>query len=723
MGFSMKWCIVLLACATTFQIIGISEGRRLEKNMPTKGKEPSKTICETPTCISAATSILENMDTSVNPCDDFYRFACGSFIKNSYIPDDKSQVDMFKNLDQKLQNQLRSSIEDGIKDTDPRSFKLLQSYFKTCMNKDEINKNGNEEYIRYIKSFGNWPVLAGNSWQEKDFDWLQSIYQFRRNGYSTNYLISLSIEVDMKNNTKRVITLDQTSLGLSQEFLRKGLEDKNVRAYYEYMVEFATLFGADIERAEKELKESLEFETQLAKISLPLEKRRDAEVLYNPMSIQQVQSKYASIPWAKYLNEILKPHTSVAADEVVIVAVPSFLADFEKLIQTTPKRVLANYLLWRVSMDSASFLGDKVQAIQTKYEAVLTGKKEKGERWKTCLSDITSNLYVSASALYVRKYFDNEAKHNAEEMIQNIQQSFKNILRELDWMDEKTKKAALEKVDWIAPYIAYPDEFFDDQKLDDFYKDFEVMDLSYLKTKLNFNLFQKEYSLGQLRKPVDKTDWISHARSAIVNAFYEPNENSIQFPAGILQGVFFDKNKPKYLNYGAIGSVMGHEITHGFDDQGSQFSKDGNLVDWWEKETKEKYLEKAKCIIDQYSNYTAEEVGLNLNGVNTQGENIADNGGMKESYFAYREWEKKNGVEPRLPGLHYTSQQMFWINAANVYCSKFRPEALKSRIITGVHSPGEFRVKGPMSNNPEFAKDFDCPLGSNMNPVKKCTVW
>ncbi|XP_031777451.1 neprilysin-2-like [Nasonia vitripennis] len=723
MRSSIKRSILFVVLTIGFQLFGSSEARHLDKHASIKGKNPSKTICETPTCISAATSILESMDTTVNPCDDFYKFACGSFVENSYIPDDKSKLTMFDNLNDKLQVQLRSSIEDGIKDTDPRSFKLLQSYFKTCMNKDEINKNGNDEYLRYVKNFGNWPVLAGDLWQETDFDWLQSIYQFRRSGYSTNYLIGLSIEVDMKNNKKRVITLDQTSLGLSQEFLRNGFDDKNVKAYYEYMVEFATLFGADGERAKKELKESLDFEIKLAKISLPLEERRDAEMLYHPFSIKQVQSKYTSIPWAKYLNEILKPHTSVAADEVVIVAVPSFLADFEKLIQTTPKRILANYLLWRVSMDSASFLGDKVQAIQTKYEAVLTGKKEKGERWKTCLSDITYNLYVGASAIYVRKYFDKESKHDAEEMIENLQKSFKNILLELDWMDEKTKKAALEKVDWIAPYIAYPNEFFEDQKLDDFYKDFEVVDSSYLKTKLNFNLFQKEYSLGQLRKPVDKTDWISHARSAIVNAFYEPNENSIQFPAGILQGVFFDKNKPKYLNYGAIGSVMGHEITHGFDDQGSQFSKDGNLVDWWEKETKEKYLEKAKCIIDQYSNYTAEEVGLNLNGVNTQGENIADNGGMKESYFAYREWEKKNGVEPRLPGLHYTSQQMFWINAANVYCSKFRPEALRAQIITNVHSPGEFRVKGPMSNNPEFAKDFNCPLGSNMNPVKKCTVW
>lgn len=234
---------------------------------------------------------------------------------------------------------------------------------------------------------------------------------------------------------------------------------------------------------------------------------------------------------------------------------------------------------------------------------------------------------------------------------------------------------------------------------------------------------------------------------------YTINRILAEFPAGILQGEFFTNDRPKYLNYGGIGYVMGHEMTHGFDDQGRQFDKEGNLVEWWQPETKKKYLERAQCIIDQYSNYTVKEVGLKvcqssfyyrtwfinvtlivlqkknylltqINGINTQGENIADNGGIKEAYLAYNDWEQSNGQqEARLPGLQYSPQQMFWIGAANVWCNKYRPEALKARVITDPHSPGEFRVIGPMSNMPEFAKDFNCPLGSPMNPAKKCTVW
>jgi predicted metalloendopeptidase len=229
-----------------------------------------------------------------------------------------------------------------------------------------------------------------------------------------------------------------------------------------------------------------------------------------------------------------------------------------------------------------------------------------------------------------------------------------------------------------------------------------------------------------LRERVNKTDWVRHGQPAIVIAYYSPLENSIQFPAGILQGVFFSSGRPRYLNYGAIGWVIGHEITHGFDDQGRQFDKEGNLVDWWHPETKTRYLDKAQCIINQYGAYHLPEVGESVNGVNTQGENIADNGGLKEAYRAYNEWVNEHGSERLLPGLQEsTPNQMFWVSAANVWCSKFRPQAMKLKVLTGVHSPDPFRVKGPMTNMGEFSSDWNCPSGSNMNPnpEAKCKVW
>jgi predicted metalloendopeptidase len=229
----------------------------------------------------------------------------------------------------------------------------------------------------------------------------------------------------------------------------------------------------------------------------------------------------------------------------------------------------------------------------------------------------------------------------------------------------------------------------------------------------------------KLRQPVNKSDWIEYSYSTTINAFYNPIENSIVLPAGILQGEFYSSDHPQYMNYGAIGFIIGHEITHGFDNQGRIYDGQGNIVDWWAEDTKKQFLEKAMCIIRQYGNYTDHEVGLKLNGNNTQGENIADNGGIKLAYNAYNTWSNVQwDAEPRLPGLqNYTPNQMFWLSTANIWCSKYRPETIKNIIITNVHATNRFRIIGSISNQEEFSNDFQCPLGSNMNPLNKCHVW
>lgn len=226
-----------------------------------------------------------------------------------------------------------------------------------------------------------------------------------------------------------------------------------------------------------------------------------------------------------------------------------------------------------------------------------------------------------------------------------------------------------------------------------------------------------------MRKVNLKVDWRKHARAATVNAFYNSLDNSIEFPAGILQGAFFDKAKPNYLNFGAIGFVIGHEITHGFDDRGRQFDKDGNNRNWWNSETDARFKERAQCIVDQYGNYTVPENGLRVNGINTQGENIADNGGLKEAFRAYEAWITRNGQEARLPGIKLNQKQLFWVSAANVWCGKYRPEVLKMRTLVGSHSPAQFRITGPLSNLREFSDTFNCPLNAPLNPEKKCSVW
>ncbi|XP_076162840.1 M13 family metallopeptidase neprilysin 2 isoform X2 [Ptiloglossa arizonensis] len=688
-----------------------------------RGPPCDEDICYTSECVHTASGILKNMDVEVEPCDDFYDFACGGFLKATHIPDDKTSVNTFTEISDELQNQLRSSIEEKSPQNEPKPFRLAKNLYQACMNKTVIEQQGLDPLLKILEKLGGWPVLIGDDWNETEFNWTESVYKFRKMGYSVDYYIDFSVAVDLKNSTTRIIDLDQASLGLSREYLSKGLDDKIVQAYYSYMVDIAAILGADKTRAKTELKESLEFEMELANISLPNEKRRNATLLYNPMTVQELSKTYPSIPWKEYFNTLLAPSVQVDDDEVVIVSVPSYIATLEKLLATTPKRVLANYVMWRAAASSVSYLTEDIRKRQLQYSTALNGKTEREPRWKECIDTVSGSLTISVGAMYVRKYFKENAKKNAVEMVADIRDEFTKILKKVDWMDEDTRKSALSKAASMSSHIAYPDELLDDSKLEEFYKKLELTTDNYLEGILNLTLFGVEYSFSKLRKPVNKSDWINHGRPAIVNAFYSSIENSIQFPAGILQGAFFNNDRPKYMNYGAIGFVIGHEITHGFDDQGRQFDEKGNLVDWWAPQTKEKYLERAECIIHQYGNYTVDDVNLNLNGINTQGENIADNGGIKEAYLAYKEWVRRNNQEPRLPGLSYSPEQLFWISAANTWCSKYRPEAMKLRITTGFHSPGKFRVLGPLSNMEEFAKDFNCPLGSKMNPEKKCAVW
>nr|WBW70056.1 venom protein [Lampona murina] len=306
-----------------------------------------------------------------------------------------------------------------------------------------------------------------------------------------------------------------------------------------------------------------------------------------------------------------------------------------------------------------------------------------------------------------------------------IKNEFLYILDEIDWMDEVTKEQARAKANSILPFIGYPKELLNDTAVMEIYENLTMKGDSFFENVIGVYKWKTDYEFHMLRKPNVRGDWKNHATAAVVNAFYALQDNSIEFPAGILQDAFFNKDRPQYLNFGAIGYVIGHEITHGFDNQGRQFDKYGNNLNWWDDTTDEHYKEKAQCMINQYSEYTVylKKENLTLNGENTQGENIADNGGMKEAYRAYHSWVKDNGPEKLLPGLKYNQSQMFWISAANVWCGKYREEFLKSSIIEGVHSPFRFRVIGPMSNLEEFSSAFNCSPGSPMNRSDKCQVW
>lgn len=350
------------------------------------------------------------------------------------------------------------------------------------------------------------------------------------------------------------------------------------------------------------------------------------------MSVRELQANpnftYPGHVWLTYFNSILPPQSHLDDDSVVIVGAVSFFEQLGNLLDNTNKRVMANYAAWRQAVSSVNYLPSTFRTRQLEYDRLTTGRTDANPRWLECVETTLGYYPIAFGALYVRKHFNAAAKDIAQEMVDNIQEEFKIMLTEITWMDEETMIGANEKADTIRSEIGFANELLDDQTLSDYYAAVpaNVNEDAYFESIRILNIASALRSNVRLFQDINKTEWSSHVAPAIVNAYYSSVDNRIAFPAGILQGAFFNPDRPQYMNYGGIGFVIGHEITHGFDDQGSQYDSEGNLRNWWANATRVAYLEKAQCIIDQYGRYVEPLTKLELNGVNTQGENIADNG-------------------------------------------------------------------------------------------------
>ena len=546
--------------------------------------------------MKAAADLIKSMDETVDPCSDFYNFACGNFIKETVIPDHQTSYGSFSIVRDKLNLRLRKLFEGKPGGNDPQAYQNVRNYFQACMDTESIEEKSVEHLKALLDDIGGWPVLLGEKWQAKagaSTNWHELSMKASDKGFSSDRMISIGISTDDKDSTRRILEVDQPSLGLSREYLIKGADDKDVKAYLQYMVDSAVFLGANREVALTEMKDALDLELKIAEMTLPREERRNKTALYNTMTIKEASALYPKLPWVEYINAVLSLDRMVSVDEneVVNVAVPKYIEEFGKLIATVPARTIANLIMWRNVQSSMSYLSE--EAIQTQ-----NGMGSKSPRWQKCLTatakDSRKTLQTAVGAMYVKKYFRTAAKEFTEDMVTNITKEFKDMINKVGWMDEKTKVRAVEKVDLMTPNIAYAREILDDKLLDDFYDGLVLTKASYLKNYLHLKIWNRKNNAKEFRQPVDKNSWKTLMGAADINANYNSKDNSITLPAGILDGIFFQEDRPLYMNYGAIGSTVGHEITHGFDDRGSQMDGEGNLVDWWEPETKTRFLEKTR---------------------------------------------------------------------------------------------------------------------------------
>lgn len=507
-------------------------------------------------------------------------------MNDTAIPSDKSRWSSFDPLSEDIYLRGRALLDSKETEDDFESYKQIRSHYKACMNFDKLEELGIQPVLNVLDELGGWPVLQGEAWKAEDFNWWTWAHKVNKIGLGIDGIVTFSLGADDKNASWRVLGLDQATLGMNREYLVKGFEDKDVQHYYKFMLDTAVYLGATKEKAEEELLKSLNFEFALAEITLPREERRNATLLYNPTTVDKLPV-YEGLPpsWKHYFQGIFDgTDVIIADDEKVIVTNFTYLERVSELIQKTDKRVVANYLAWCVAKSVITYLNEDGRDIRFKFDKAISGIEEKAPRWKKCVNEMGFNSLAGggfgfvAGSMYARKYFKQEAKKLMVDMTNYIRKAFKeDILEHLDWMDEDTKARAEKKLEKMDQFIAYSDEFLDKEKVDGLHRGIEIADDEYLENTLRLIRFWRKFYYNELRDKVDPTLWTEHGLVTVVNAFYNPGQNNFEFPAGILQGAFFNAETPMYLNFGAIGTIIGHEITHGFDDQGKQRNENGKI--------------------------------------------------------------------------------------------------------------------------------------------------
>ncbi|GAB0091434.1 Neprilysin-1 [Sergentomyia squamirostris] len=694
--------------AGTFNCCG-KEGRR----------QPE--ICLTEECVRTASSLLAAMDRTADPCTNFFQYACGTWNKKHMIPEDRSSISTFEVLADQQQVILKSVLEElPNPEEDSQATGKAKMFYKSCMDLQQIRRIGDAPLKDVIKSLGGWPVTE-EKWTPPSFS-MEYLFGKLRGEYSEPVLIELFVGADDKNSSVNILQLDQLVLALpSRDYYLKESSEGDLRAYHRYMTQVAVLLGANPETASKELQEVVKFEMKLANASLPEADRHDTSAIYRKLTLPELQAEVPQFQWREYIQATLGEDVTLMTDEPVVSYAMPYLVEMGKILAESDRRVVHNYVIWRLVMSIMTHMIDDYQRERIEFRKILLGIQSERHRWSQCVEWTNKKMGMAVGALFIRDNFNQESKETALEMIHTIREAFNELLADIHWMDDETRAVAKEKADAMNERIGYPEILTDPQELEKEYINLTIAENHFMNNIMHILKWDAQRNLQLLRKAVDKNKWTTEP--AVVNAFYNPNKNDIVFPAGILQPLFYSQNFPKSLNYGGIGVVIGHEITHGFDDKGRQFDKDGNMMQWWNNATIQSFRERAQCIIDQYSKYKIDEVGMYMNGRMTQGENIADNGGLKQAFRAYKKWVKIHGAEPDLPGLNLTHDQLFFLNYAQIWCGSMRPEDALTKIRSSVHSPGIIRVLGPLSNSKDFADAYNCALGTPMNPVSKCSVW
>ncbi len=638
------------------------------------------------------------LDRSASACQDFYQLTCGGLIKNVEIPADKSAWGPAQELQLHTEELLRRMLDRAVlQPGDDPVQRKLGAWFGACMDEGAVEKAG----VAALK-----PLFAAIDRVKERRSLHEAITELHR--HAVFPIFNVSSQQDFKDATLVIAAVDQDGLGLPDRdyYLDDDAKTKDVRAYYRGHVErMFALAGDKAPAAKKAADDVLRIETALAKLAQDKVIRRDPYKIYNKIDRKGLADAAKSFPWDAYFTALGFP----GIKDVTVNSV-SYLAGVDALLGNEKPAARRSYLRWTVLAAEGNRLGKAIVDERFALRQKLTGQKELEPRWKRCVESTDHALGELLAQAYVKEKFDATSKRSAEGLLQSIRGAMKAELGALPWMDPATRAAAQDKLSRMNDKIGYPAQWKS--------YDFDVRPAAFAENSIASDTFELARTLRKVGKPLDRNEW--QMTPPTVNAYYDPSLNEMVFPAGILQPPFFDTAFSAAVNYGATGAVMGHELTHGFDDEGSQFDGAGNLRNWWSEQTGKLFKEQTGCVVQQYAGYEAVP-GLKLNGELTAGENIADIGGLKLALTAFREARKAEAE--RLVADGYSEEQVLFLAYGQSWCQKERPEYLELVAKTNPHSPPRFRVNGVIADVPQFAEAFGCAEGSPMRPAKVCAVW